>query len=331
MLRQAGGRNEEALAVAVEVREPDPRVAPIAGSDAAGNDDAGVAVREVGLPVVAAHDDGSSDVEVVQFGPASQLGEAAFDEAVEAVGAPGASPVAAQDSPLRERSGPERMGRELPHVVGPLPGAVAGEGVEGRLVIDRLEPCRGIAAVPEDAHRPVGIAGDHGGCKPADARALVEAVVLRQGRHALRQRPLFSRRAEVAEDRARLHRGQLVRVAEENQAAPLRQPGRQADHQRQVGHRAFVDDQGVEPVHPAGPARQQAVDGPRLRPETPGGPAPGRGGPRPASRGRTPGCAKRPCPWAPRGRSGAGGLGPSRRAPRSAWRRGSSCRCRGRR
>ena len=75
---------------------------------------------------------------------------------------------------------------------------------------------------------------------------------------------MVARLAEVAEDGARLHRGQLVCVAEEDQPATFRQRGRQADHQRQVGHRAFIDDQSVEAVHPAGPARQQAVNGPRL-------------------------------------------------------------------
>ena len=195
--------------------------------------------------------------------PAPEFSQAALDEAVEAVGAEGASPVAAQDPPRRERGDAPRVGGELRHVIGPLPGAVVGEGVEGGLVVQRLEPRRGVAVL-EDSHRPVDVAGDHGGGKPADAGAFVEAVVLRQGRHAVRQRAPVPRLAEVAEDGARLHRGQLVRVAEENQPATLRQPGRQADHERQIGHRAFVDDQGVEAVHPAGPVRQQAVNGPRL-------------------------------------------------------------------
>ena len=131
VLRQAGGRYEVALTVAVEVREPDPGAARVGGQD-----DAGVAVGEIRLPVVAADDDRTPDVEIVVLGPASQLGEATLDKAIEAVGAERAAPVAAQNTPGGERRGALGVSLESGHVLVPLRRAFPRELVEGGLVLE---------------------------------------------------------------------------------------------------------------------------------------------------------------------------------------------------
>jgi hypothetical protein len=67
--------------------------------------------------------------------------------------------------------------------------------------------------------------------------------------------------AQLAEHRAGLDRGQLVLVAEQDQARRRRQGGEHRGHHFQVDHRRFVDHQHVERQRIAGMMAKAAVSG----------------------------------------------------------------------
>ncbi|KFB70352.1 MAG: hypothetical protein AW09_004552 [Candidatus Accumulibacter phosphatis] len=92
----------------------------------------------------------------------------------------------------------------------------------------------------------------------------VEAPAAPQRDDPARQRRVRRHAAQVAEHRARLHRRELVAVAQQQQPCPGRQRGEQRVHHLQVHHRRLVDDQQVHVqrirlvVHEAPRARPRA-------------------------------------------------------------------------
>ena len=187
---------------------------------------------------------------------------------------------------------------------------------------------------------PTATSADGAGPSTGRAGRLLDGGARRRA-HA---RALRGRADDVAEHRAGLDRGELARVADEDQPrlAPdrLGEPG----HQRERDHRGLVDDHDVvgeavaavvaEAAVGAGLPAEQAVERRGLELEQPRADRvvdvevapPPCGPPRRAGR--------RPCRSGRRGRSAAAPRprrAPAPRAARRCGRRSSSCRCPGRR
>ena len=177
-----------------------------------------------------------------------------------------------------------------------------GHGVHAAaMAFPQLGTCAGLRAGIEQGlglHRLTGI---HGVCQLADGAPEAPALaqhdgVLRQrwrtiavGRRELRRQPLAGHAqcvvqrvgqvapglgiaAQVAQHGARLHRSQLVLVAQQHQAGAGRQCLQQRRHHLQVDHGGLIDDEHVHvqlppcmesPVPRIGPRAQHGVQGAR--------------------------------------------------------------------
>ena len=263
------------------------------GTGRIGQRHADVAVVDAGAVVVAGDHDGTADVPLAALADQARVFQPLLDGAIEPGDAPLSFAHGAQQAELLEGAQHRQRVAAQQFEIGPV---ALHRQLQQRRLLGVLDPChftataqhplgrRGVAVVDGQRQRADGAAeavtvAQHDGL--LGQRAGVATVLRRQRLAGRRQRVIggggivaarLGVLAQVAQYRPRLHRRQLVLVAQQHQGGIERQRVEQRRHHFQVHHRGLVDDEDVDvervgavvgEVAGVGARAQQAVQGAR--------------------------------------------------------------------